>query len=724
MVQRVTTPFGTFIKPDAYPNVTVKSQPVGVATSGVIVIIGEADCGPTSYLLDSEDGVKLKDNYFSPSQVAQVQSLYKSGNIVEAFKAVSVPSADEDIVGAPTKILILKTNKGAKAEATIASSYGTLSDKNFGIPGNKYNYKVIQSRTETAPFVIGDAITIGDGTILNGLNFSVRLQGGAIAAVTLSSTETDHDTLSKLIIELNAKLPSGITASASGTGVKFSLATLTNNQANALGYGRSFEIIDSTSGDLATLGLDAGVIYSAQEPAVQININRSDINLNDSFVAKADVALLIGYEGTTATLSIVDNILSTTVVGGSGTSLSIDLNNFSTLRDLAEYVDSMTGYAASVETLYAQKNPSCLDKVTTLGICSTGTELKPGRVKSAIYNFEQSLLNSANLSFEKIATKGLPNVMTKVAYLSGGAKGATLSSDIVTAMNELKGIDANFVIPLFSRDASEDIAEGLTDSASTYTIDAVNALVKSHLLEMSTAKIKKHRTGFLSYWGTYSEAKNKSSSLAHYRVSLSFQKSKQVNGSGTIVSFLPWYTACIAAGMQAAGGYRGITNKYANIIDYVDPVDFDSNDPGQIEDALTNGLFFLEKSAVGSKWVSDQTTYGVDENFVYNSIQAIYGADLIALDLSKSFKDQFVGASLADVNSATALSFLGDKMETYKTQKFITGSSDAPAGYRNASVSINGPAMYVSVEVKLSTSLYFIPIQLDISQVSNASAQG
>jgi len=131
----------------------------------------------------------------------------------------------------------------------------------------------------------------------------------------------------------------------------------------------------------------------------------------------------------------------------------------------------------------------------------------------------------------------------------------------------------------------------------------------------------------------------------------------------------------------------------------------------------------MEKGVVGSKWVSDQTSYGVDTNFVYNSIQAMYAIDLTSLDLAASFQTAFVGQSLADVDSSTALSFLASKMDSYKKQKLIAASDDAPLGYKNAKVEINGPIMSISVEIKPATAIYFIPISIEVSQVTNSAAQ-
>lgn len=719
MAQRVTTSFVNTNRPGSYFDVEVKSTPVGVASSGNIVIIGEADGGAALKSIDSANGDVLKDNFYTPDQLAQVQKKYISGPIVDAFRALTSASSDANITGAPNRIYIAQTNQTVKAQATIASAYGTLKDKNSGVDGNKYSYQVSQASAEVAPEISGEAVP-AFGAALNGASFQIRLNGLASTTITLSGTPTDHDNIANLIIELNTMLPAGIVASAGAVTDSFKLTMDADVNANSKGWGKSFELIDSSS-DLASLGHEAGLIVSSQEPEVQIDINRQDTNVNESFLAQAEIAMTIGYQGTTATITITDTTLTTTVTGGSGANLSISLAQYNTLSQLAGYIASQTGYTATVVPAATQTNPKALDNVSAIGICSTAASTEPGRIKRAAANVEKALDQSNVLDFTATATAGLPAVMAVKAFLSGGAKGATLAANIVKAMTDLEGVNVNFVVPLYSRDASADIADGLTDAASTYTIDSVNALVKSHVLKMSTPKIKKHRTAFLSYWGTYAEAKNRAGQLAHYRVSLAMQKTSQANSQGVIVNQLPWHTAAIAAGMQAAGFYKSITNKFANIISYEDPSGFDSGSPGDIEQALDAGLLFMEKAVVGSKWVCDQTTYGIDTNFVYNSIQAVYGADLVSLDLAESFQTAFVGQSLADVDAATAIAFLASKMDQYKKQKLIAASDDAPLGFKNAKVKINGPIMEVSVEIKLATAILFIPINIEISQVQSAA---
>ena len=51
-----------------------------------------------------------------------------------------------------------------------------------------------------------------------------------------------------------------------------------------------------------------------------------------------------------------------------------------------------------------------------------------------------------------------------------------------------------------------------------------------------------------------------------------------------------------------------------------------------------------------------------------------------------------------------------------------TTSSDAPLGYKNASIQISAPSMFVNVEAKLTTSIYFVAIELALSAVQQSAS--
>jgi hypothetical protein len=707
MAQRLSTSFVNTNIPGTYIETTTKSTPAGIGTTGDIVIIGEAD-GGADYTIDS-----LKDNFFTPTQVDRVQAKYLRGPIVDAMRALASPSNDTEITGAPNRVYIVKTNAGQKASASV-DNYGTLSDRNFGKDGNKYFFQVTQIEQEVAPRLETGELDFSDPDIYDGLEFKIRLNGQAASTITLGVGT--HNTLQDLADEIDGLLPAGISCQANNAAGSIVFEMNEDLNANQKGSGKSFEIIDS-NGDLAALAIVESLVVSSQEPEVQFAILRQDTNTNEAYVLRSEIALEIGYEGNTAVASISNsNILTTNVTGGVGENLTIDLAQYPTLADVVTFINSQAGYKAQVNSNSINLSPVNLDKVSAIGICSS-IESRPGRIKRAVHNTRIALAQSPSLELQISALTGIPSEMNLSKFLTGGAKGATTAADIVNSLSSLEGIKVNFVVPLFSRNASEDIAEGLTDSGSTYSIDAINFAVRSHVLKMSTVKLKRNRVAMLSKWANYNESKTHAQSLSSFRVNLCFQKSSQVDSSGIAKENLPWHSAVIAAGMQSAGFYKSITNKFANIISYRDPAGFDSGNPGDVEDAIDAGMMFLQQETAGSKWVVDQTTYGFDGNFVYNSMQAVYLSDVLAIQLGEDLTRFAVGKSLADINAPAISAFISRKMGEYLKLKIVGASDDAPLGFKNLKVSIRGPVADVALEAKLSTTLLFIPVQLELSQI-------
>ena len=705
MVQRISNSFVNSAVPGSYIDINVKQGATGVGQIGSVAIIGEASSGAK---FDVED---LKNNYFTAAQVQNVVAKYGSGNIVDAFRALSVPSADAGIVGSPSRIYILKTNASAKAVSALAS-YGQLAYKKEGLAGNSFFYTISAAQPEVAPSVTGSALVFPLVLAVD-TKFKVRLQGDAALEVVIP----DATYASAAALAAAITLPAGMTCSASGSSLKL----IVNADVASLskGYSKGFELIDSVPGDLVILGLVAGLVSSSAEDILEVNIQQPSVNANESFIVGGNICFELGYLGTTASLVITDTSLTTTVVGGLGVGLSLDLTKFATLGILVDYINSQAGYIAKVDGAFRNLPPSAIDNVS-VGCCSTVAGIFAARVKNDNYDFKKYISTSVYFDFTSTATKGLPSVVSKT-YLAGGLTGFSANLDFSNALTALESITESFIIPLVSQDATQDIIDGLTDAQSTYTVDSVNTMVKSHVLKMSTPKIKKHRLAMLSKIDTFNNLKTAAGNLSNPRVSFCIQKVRAVNSNGEIKTFSPWMASCVAAGMQSAGFYKGITHKYANVVSFIDPSGFDSGNNGDMEAALESGIMFLENTPTGSRWVSDQTTYGFDANFVYNSLQTMFLADVLAVDLAQSFDTAFVGQSLADVDSAAALSFLISKMARYKALKIISSSDDTAVGYKNALISINGPVMEVSVEVKLSSTLYFVAINLDISQISNSA---
>jgi hypothetical protein len=420
--------------------------------------------------------------------------------------------------------------------------------------------------------------------------------------------------------------------------------------------------------------------------------------------------------------------VSSSVTGGTGAAFpTLKLADFRKLSDLAAFINSQTGWSCSVATsIYGQLPCTALDQGTYF--CGTDVGGKTGRIKKDAYDFYKRLSEgSATVQFgipPARAASGLPDVQATF-YLDSGAKGATTSAGVAAAIDKLASLRGNFVVPLFSRDATDDITDGLTESTSTYTIAGVNAAVSSHVLAMSKLKLRRHRQGFCSFRGSFANAKLAAQNIANYRVAMTFQDVKALSGAGTITQYQPWMTAVLAAGMQAAGFYRSLVFKGVNAsgVLMADGSVTDQSD-ADLEAAIENGLLAIQRpDGGGLRWNSDQTTYATDESFVFNSVQATYASDTIALTVAQRMERAFVGQSVADVSASVALSYLQGIMADMKRLKLIAASDDAPLGYKNAQIVISGNAMRVTVEIKLAGAILFIPIAFLVTQVQQTASK-
>jgi hypothetical protein len=205
---------------------------------------------------------------------------------------------------------------------------------------------------------------------------------------------------------------------------------------------------------------------------------------------------------------------------------------------------------------------------------------------------------------------------------------------------------------------------------------------------------------------------------------MAFEDVREPNAFGTIEQFLPWMAAVKAASMQAAGFYRNIEFKGVNIVGCLHrDGSFRPKNDTQVEQALKAGLLILRPSLDGGYvFVSDQTTYGKDSNFVFNSIQAVYAADTITLTMAMRMEKAIVGQSVADISAPAAKAIAEGVLADMLKLKLIAPSDDgAPKGYKNLTIKIVGNALLVACEIKLATAIDFCIIQFQVSPVQQSA---
>jgi len=705
-------------KPGAYSalKVTLDGGLPSVAV-GIVGIVGESSRGAPG----SSDGVTEWDS----TQLPDLIEYYGSGPIVDAAMVLVNPSNDGRVANGANRIKVYKANASLQASLTLADSFGDLKAAAYGAEGNlisatiEQDLSVVEATTQSS----SDIVFTGDET---GAQIIVRENGEAANTYTVSGNMAD---MAALLVDFNndANWTSPPTLTATNDSNKLIITQDADANEHKIGGGRSFEIISADP----LFNLATGLLTPSQEPNRSILIERqSDGTQEDTDDSTGplggDIYMEIGCDATTCTLTISSTQLTTVAVGGPS-SLSIDLADYSTLNDLASFIDSQASYSCSIPSgINGGLSPSVLDRVSAVGIASGAA--KPGRVKADSYSVEQFIVQSSQLTeLEPSSSKGLPDVLSKT-FLSGGALGASASSDFSAGFTAMESERINMLIPLISQDASDDIVEdaSITDAGSSYDIESVQVAALNHAKKMGNTQNRSERQVYVGYRGTFEECKAQSLSLNSELVSLALQDVQVVDNSGELIFKQPHILACLVAGMQAGAEIgEPATFKYINAFGIqhlkkqgVTPSSLELFDPAkQFNQAIDNGLLIVEKpSSGGIRVVVHNSTYSKDDNFVYNRPSVLGAAFYVAFDLRDYLENIFIGTKARTGSAESIANAVKSRMTGYLREDIIVGDdTNDGLGYKALTVTLIGNTAYVDVTITPVQGIDFIlaTIRLD-----------
>ncbi len=640
------------------------------------------------------------------------------------------------LTGSITYAAAAQVHSQAASVLGAAGSFAALASASITNTGASNFY----GNVGTSP---GSSVTLGGGTIVAGagLTLVLRINGASSALDNTFTLPSGVVSTALLQSALNSSgnwslgLPSGMTFTVSGTNVAAFLNIAqglgVNPQYN--GHGQNFQLVSGSL--LAPINIAAGLYTSETEDMAVITINNTGTLTVESGTVGGQIMLDIGRVGGGNVAPVVTvNATNMLLINNSVIEYSIPLANFTSMYTLVQFINgSTTGLwsAQLASTLTGQLPANSLDQVSNVGANSINGSL-PAQIKDDAYAVRQFLSQSANVTLIQASGQGvagLPAVQGPI-YLAGGLLGGTLSADVVNALTSISAVHINSVVPLFSRDASADILDMLTDPSSDYTIDAIHQAVKTFLSMQATTKAKNECQGYLSLKDTYANCKLESQNLADSRIQLVIQDIRQVDSYGNITWFEPWAGACLLAGARG-GSPVGLpmTFKYFNlsgIRQTAQPMTTPEaqivngfNPQTQYDDAIMNGITFWEKPLTGGyRLVVDNTTYGADDDWVYNRANVQYAADVLAYDFRSQLENIYVGVKNT-VSAAEVKSTCDSILTSYLAQGITVSTSDAPSGYKQLVVQIVGNTINISVVVKLVEGIDFILATITLQRASS-----
>jgi hypothetical protein len=737
MAQNISFNGATIYKPGSYSKFTIRNNGVfNLGATGIVAIIGEASSGTPGA---SED---ITNNWFTAEQIGQIRDKYVSGPIVEACDYLFAPANDAAIPSGAQAVYIYKTNASTKASLEIETgNYGEIEALKYGTLGNNYTYKNVITPEISAQTTSSAAIDMTATPLDNDCAFDIHVDGsekytwtdaaaGAIA--TAADLQTSFDNVSNWTSPSGGTplaLPFSIVVTDTNPGAPDTEVSITIKMddessvpavvTHKTDHSRTIELIDGLHTPLDVLNLTTGLLTPTDATSL-ITLKDISDGYEEEETIGGNVVLNIGYSDITKEAATVTVNSTQVILKVEGAEVAtFTKSDYSTLSVLVDAIKLVSNWDASLTTSsYGTLSPSVLDECTDIGAISDSN--KPARIKKDVYDVEYFFSQSSLVAFtEGTDIDQLPNEASETA-LSGGTAGATLSSAITSATNELKKVSVDEIVPLFSRDATSDITDGLTDASSTYTISAINQAIKTHIISMYATKKKYERQAICSIKDTYDNCKAQASTLNYGPIQLAFQDVKQIDSSGNLVWKQPWALACLLAGARAGSPIgTPLLNKYINcsgirqtdqsmltaeedIVEGFDPLT-------EYDDAIIAGVTFLERPQSGGfRVVCDNTTFGGSSGeWVWSRGNVIYAANVFMKDFRTKLEEIYVGKKNT-VSAAEVKSTCDTVLATYLSQGITVSSDDAPAGFKNLSVSISGNTIYIDVTVVLVEGIEYI----------------
>lgn len=484
---------------------------------------------------------------------------------------------------------------------------------------------------------------------------------------------------------------------------------------------------------------------SAKQKNVTINVLGSPSLVLGENPATPVLSIHYTGNGTAATATIsgstfANKALTTSLTGQSDSSvnLNITLANY-TMSQLVAFINMQPGYAAvMLDATKAAIQSNNLDPIAATDI------------KTAALNFYRlqgeivDLINGSNVISASLAATPVVGVPVNVTnlFLSGGAQGASANSDFGNGLAASLAQTYQQAVMAVSQDASADIAMLVTDPSSTYTISAVQAALAAHLALRGNVKNGKEAQGWT---GFRSSTKSTAFAAAQAIGDAFVQMVMQDVLISDVNSNLTWKQPHVLAAMCA--GYRlgvdvgePLTHKFLNVNGFGQDVNpatgiaaGDFNPDLDYDAAIDAGVTFLESAQGGSRIVVDNTTYGIDESFVFNRGSVLEAAIYTAINVRQVVDINFIGKRLQN-GKVTNGKLVGGAAQSLKAaiqQELIAlwsanilGSSvDAPQGFRPDTfvVTIQGNTASVQVEIKPIQGLDFVFIDFTLGDIQQTA---
>lgn len=451
-------------------------------------------------------------------------------------------------------------------------------------------------------------------------------------------------------------------------------------------------------------GADASVItltstgYGLGENQIKVRIEDGSVSgkrlttqLGSAYYTADNVgrtAFTVQYTGAEATATIDVTATTVDLTVGADPAISIPLAEFATVEALVDRINSIPGFAASVEDRsHAKPTLNALDLVAAADVKAAVLPIKAD-LQAIVDWFNGN--GEGYVEAKREAGAGTVPANIPFTFLTGGADGNTTNTDWSDAFDALQSVDVQWLTPI-SGDA------------------AIHAMTDTHVQFCSNQLRRERRAIVGTASGTTdAQAIAAAKALNSDRTSLVHLGHYDYDATGKLVLFEPYMTAAIIAGaFSGVNPGTPLTNKTLN----VRGLERDLLVPTDTDQLIQGGVLCVENSETGYKVVKSISTWLVNDN--YNRVEQSTGVALDftvrnwrnALDVLRGQKGNPLILSRAVSISDTTFRELARPEP--QGPGVLVGDAEHPA-YRNIKATLEGDVLRVEAEVSPAIGVNYV----------------
>lgn len=313
----------------------------------------------------------------------------------------------------------------------------------------------------------------------------------------------------------------------------------------------------------------------------------------------------IRYSGgqASATMSIAGTTV--TLQAPTGTTVaSIDLTQFPTVTQLVDRINTVAGFAASIQGGNDQTATlNGLDYVTSQDV-KTANYIATANLQAVVDWFNS--VGEGFVTATRVAAVGNVPANVNFTYLAGGSDGTVTNTEWTNAFTTLQSVDVQWIAPLSSNGAIASMAD-------------------AHAQFMSGVGKKERRAICGTALGTtITAAVAAALAINSDRTSLVYQGYYDYDANGNLKLFQPYITAAVAAaGFCGLNPGNALTNKAFKF----SGLESSPRNPTDTDVLINGGVMAFETTAQGYKCVKSISTWMINDN--YNRVEQSTG---VALD--------------------------------------------------------------------------------------------